>query len=84
MASIEEIKAVAQILMPILVAVIIPYFKKMNSQLQELNKQMALNSATLSIITKELDRMRDKQEEMSTEIQEVSITQKRCPSCQGR
>jgi hypothetical protein len=83
MASIEEIKAVAQILMPILVAVIIPYFKKMNSQLQELNKQMALNSATLGIITKELDRVRDKQEEMGAELQEVSVTQKRCRTCSG-
>jgi uncharacterized protein YoxC len=82
--SLDEIKSIAQIAMPLLVAVIIPYFKKMNSQLQELNKQMALNSATLGIITKELDRMRDKQEEMGAEIQEVSITQKRCPSCQGR
>jgi uncharacterized protein YoxC len=80
---LDEIKSIAQIAMPVLVAVIIPYFRKMNTQLQELNKQMALNSATLCIITKELDRMRDKQEEMSADLQEVSVTQKRCRACSG-
>jgi uncharacterized protein YoxC len=81
--TLEEMKSVAQIALPLLVAIVIPYFRKINAQLQELNKQMALSGASLEYLMREVERMRDRQHKTDNAVQKVSLIQERCSHCNG-
>lgn len=81
MEWINDVKSVAQIAMPILVALIIPYFRSINRQLQELNKQMALSSASMSYLTKQVDSQEERLSETEKKVHEVALVQDRCRSC---
>lgn len=81
MEWVNDVKSIAQIAMPVLIAIVIPYFRRINQQLQELNKQMALNSASMEYITKELEKLRDRQHRTDSVVQKVALVQERCKTC---
>jgi hypothetical protein len=81
MASLSEVKDVAQIIMPLLVVLVIPYFKQINTELKELNKQMALSGASLEYLMREVEKMRDRQHKTENVVQRVALVQDRCRSC---
>ena len=78
MASLSEVKDVAQIIMPLLVVLVIPYFKQINTELKELNKQMALSGASLEYLMREFEKLRDRQHKTDNVVQKVSLEHEIC------